>query len=569
MASDTELPNKSETLGSPKAPRRTRTHARLWIWPTIGIIVAAAAVAIQFDSSDSPAIGTAEGSLAIRPTAVPTTAVPTTAVPTTTQLQLPYFLDRPFNPGAPVIPSITTLAPTTTVDSAPPAPPAVTDPSPLILVPVPATTLPPAPATTSPASPAASVPVLSSMSWTPLGNSVVNANTIVVDATGPWPDTTRTSRAGTSPHGPAAPGDTFRGSVVMSPGVTFRAELRFFRARRILTTITTAPLITSDGTTASTIEATAPANTDGVILRVFMDNVDYGESYQILAANLDLINTTPATAAPTPATPTPAPTTTVAPAPAPIAVAPSTGGGYASLAMTGPSKALTTTSSSITVTTDGTIIDGYDITGAIIVRANNVTIRDTRIRTTSPYGIDTDSTVTGLVIDHVSIEGLANTCSAGIDPAGSWTLRYSNISGCIDGIKVHSNQLVEWNYVYNLRTGNLPNGGLAHNDAMQSTSGNNVIVRHNNLNANWQAGANSSLMMGTNFGTLSNYVFDSNRFNGGQFTVFFRDKGYGTPTNITITNNTWARNWHYGSRSFDGTTVTLGTGNQYENGTPL
>jgi len=383
----------------------------------------------------------------------------------------------------------------------------------------------------------------------------------------------------------------------MSPGVTFRAELRFFNNKHILTTITTAPLITSDGATASTIEATAPANTNGVILRVFMDNVDYGESYQILAANLDLINTTPAATTPTPAPtttaapgsttnvpsattttttttttvspPAPATTTTTTPAPAPIAVAPSTGGGYASLAMTGPSKALTTTSSSITITTDGTIIDGYDITGAIIVRANNVTIRDTRIRTTSPYGIDTDSTVTGLVIDHVSIEGLANTCSAGIDPAGSWTLRYSNISGCIDGIKVHSNQLVEWNYVYNLRTGNLPNGGLAHNDAMQSTSGNNVIVRHNNLNANWQAGANSTLMMSTNFGTLSNYVFDSNRFNGGQFTVFFRDKVYGSPTNITITNNTWAQSWHYGPRSFDGTTVTLGTGNHYENGAPL
>jgi len=536
------------------------------MWPAIGFVAVATLLAAQLNSSGGPATGGGVGALpapttsSLAPAAVPTTAVTTTLPP------LPEFLDRHSDLDGAVIPLVTTVAPATTVAAAPPAPAPITDPAPFIPVPAPAA---PAPVPAAPAS----VPVLSSMSWTPLGNSVVNANTIVVDPAGPWPDTTRTSRAGTSPHGPATPGDTFRGSVVMSPGVTFRAELRFFHSKHILDTITTAALITSDGATASTIEATAPANTDGVILRVFMDNVDYGESYQILNATLNRINAPGAAApSPSPASPAPAtppPTTTVAPAPAPIAVPPSTGGGYASLAMTGPSKALTTTSSSITITTDGTIIDGYDITGAIIVRANNVTIRDTRIRTTSPYGIDITPTVTGLVVDHVSIEGLANTCSSGIDPDGSWTLRYSNISGCIDGIKVRNNQLVEWNYVYNLRTGNLPNGGLAHNDAMQSTSGNNVIVRHNNLNANWQAGANSSLMMGTEFGPMSNYVFDSNRFNGGQFTVFFRDKAYGTPTNITITNNTWAQSWHYGPRSFDGTTVTLGAGNHYENGVPL
>ena len=161
--------------------------------------------------------------------------------------------------------------------------------------------------------------------WTPLGNTVVDGTVLAVDKAGPYADDSRTARAGTTPHSHASEGQKFRGSVVMADGVDFRAELRFFSGSRILGTVTSAPIISSDGHTASVVEGVAPAGTDGVILRVFLDDVDYGERHRILGANLDRVGGgTPSVTEPTPTpTPTAAPrtvvtTTTTAPPTTPV-----------------------------------------------------------------------------------------------------------------------------------------------------------------------------------------------------------------------------------------------------------
>jgi hypothetical protein len=231
---------------------------------------------------------------------------------------------------------------------------------------------------------------------------------------------------------------------------------------------------------------------------------------------------------------------------------------------------LSRSSGSLTVTQPGTVIDGADVSGTITVKADDVTIRNSRVRTGGRYGVIALESVRGLVVEDVTIEGTGWGCSAGIGPDGSWVLRRSEISGCVDGIKVRSDQVVEANWVHGLRTGYQPDGSWAHNDALQSTSGSNVTIRGNNFEVDWGAGANGAVMMSSNFGSLSDYRLEGNRFAGGQFVVSIRDQGYGDPRDIVITNNTWVYgDWHYGPTNFEGTTVALGTGNRYDNGAAM
>ena len=231
---------------------------------------------------------------------------------------------------------------------------------------------------------------------------------------------------------------------------------------------------------------------------------------------------------------------------------------------------LSTASGSLRITEPGSVVDGYDVTGTVVVEADDVTIRNTRIETAGTYGIVADEDVTGLLVEDVTIEGTGVGCSAGIAPDGSWTLRRSDISGCIDGIKVRSDQVVEANWVHDLRTGKLEDGNWAHNDGIQSTSGADVVIRGNNLEIDWQEGANAAVMLSSGQGPLADYTITGNRFAGGQYVVSIRDKGYGDPTGIEITDNVWVRDdWNFGPTNFEGSTVGLGPGNVYDDGSPL
>src|SRR4051812_14965945 len=52
-----------------------------------------------------------------------------------------------------------------------------------------------------------------------------------------------------------------------------------------------------------------------------------------------------------------------------------------------PTGVTLTTGASMTISTDGTVVDGQDIQGNIIIQANNVTIKRSRIRSSFYYPI--------------------------------------------------------------------------------------------------------------------------------------------------------------------------------------
>ena len=66
-----------------------------------------------------------------------------------------------------------------------------------------------------------------------------------------------------------------------------------------------------------------------------------------------------------------------------------------------PAGTTLTPSGGLTISTAGTVIDGRDITGQVVVNAPNVTIRNSRIRTNAMFAVDNNST--GLLVEDSEI----------------------------------------------------------------------------------------------------------------------------------------------------------------------
>lgn len=196
-----------------------------------------------------------------------------------------------------------------------------------------------------------------------------------------------------------------------------------------------------------------------------------------------------------------------------------------------PAGTILTPSGSVTVNTNGAIIENLDITGVIVVNANNVMIRNCRVDATgNVWGIDADSrnaNVTDCEIFN------ANQGNAGIIGQGGTYLR-CNIYGFENGVVAQSDNLVEDCYIHDLG-----GGEEAHVDGISIQSGSNTIVRHCHV----EAYDTSCVFIKDDFGALSNHTIENCRLinKPGQFTAFTvysdaRGPGSGI-TGVSFLNN--------------------------------
>lgn len=228
-----------------------------------------------------------------------------------------------------------------------------------------------------------------------------------------------------------------------------------------------------------------------------------------------------------------------------------------------PSGTTLTPSGSITVTTPGLVVDAKDVSGTINIKANNVTVKRTRVVGPGLYSVRIYSGFTGTVVEDSELVGNADGCSANIASA-NYTARRINASGCADGLKVGNNVNILDSYIHDQRrfTG-------SHNDAVQSTGASNVTITGNRIDGPYRLGT-SAVLFQTNTGPVDNVLIDSNYLSGGSYTVYMKDKnnGYGPPTNARITNNTFERDSYlYGVWTVSGNPVR--TGNVYDDGQPV
>lgn len=218
-------------------------------------------------------------------------------------------------------------------------------------------------------------------------------------------------------------------------------------------------------------------------------------------------------------------------------------------------------SEALSITVDGTVIDGLDVRGCIDVRASHVIIRRTKITCARPTtAIRTWSDVKHLVVEDTTIDG-SGVVSAAVG-FSNFTLRRVNIFNCIDGPRLSDNTTVEHSWIHDLKR-----TPTSHNDTLQTTGGKNIVIRGNTLdvyNRRTDDLMNAGLMIGSTTGPIvENMLIENNLFNGGNYTVNIRADV--NASRVVFRNNRFGRDHRYGAvvrQTVKG--VTFGTSNVWE-----
>jgi hypothetical protein len=269
--------------------------------------------------------------------------------------------------------------------------------------------------------------------------------------------------------------------------------------------------------------------------------------------------TTNTTAAPT--TTTAAPTTTEAPRLVEAS------GGWPDAGSTGlRDPALLKPSGSVTVTTNGAVIENLDIKGMITINADNVTVRNVRVTNNGEkYLISIATGRSGIVIEDVELDG-RRVATHGI-VHGGYTARRVNMYAVGDGFRAGSNTLIEDSWVHGLGHDGAHDPS-PHLDAVQALGGSNITIRNNRLEGPWRS-QTSAIIFTAHFSTYNNAVIEGNLLSGGTFTLYVRSTSNHSVGNVLVKDNVFVRNsWKFGHLSWDAGTTFSGNGNTFDDGTP-
>lgn len=259
-------------------------------------------------------------------------------------------------------------------------------------------------------------------------------------------------------------------------------------------------------------------------------------------------------------TPPPPPGDTTCPLPA-----------YPDAGCTGvPAGTTLTPSGSLTISTAGTVVNGLEITGNVVVNAANVTIRNTRIHSNGMWVIDNNST--GLVVEDSEIINRPvsgqNNCHNAIGDA-NFTVRRTEITGCENGMNVGAPGNITFtdNWIHDLDTTG-PSyvfGSSPHTDGIQFPFGDasNIVIRHNTIDpVPGNSGATSAIIMTGENGPESSVWVEDNYIDGrGASTAIYAPR---VQTHDVYINRNHMYKGVYGQYTFCvklGVTVTEFNGN--------
>lgn len=232
-------------------------------------------------------------------------------------------------------------------------------------------------------------------------------------------------------------------------------------------------------------------------------------------------------------------------------------GGYPDETNTGvpAGVALTNYSGTMHITTNGAVVQNYNIAGAIVVDASNVTIRNCRITSGDYYPVRWyDDEHTGLLVEDSEIIGTSDSVTAGLSFA-NYTARRVFVTGCADGFKANANVLIEDCYVTGLWT-----TADSHNDGVQTTGGSSVTLRHNTFKLGNQPGISAVVQVGNEWGANSDWLIENNLIDGGGWSINASNNPAMNP-NFRIINNRFTRRAGYGPGGVGG---NVWSGNIYD-----
>ena len=217
---------------------------------------------------------------------------------------------------------------------------------------------------------------------------------------------------------------------------------------------------------------------------------------------------------------------------------------------------------------NGEVINGLNITGALDVYANNVTIENSRITTRNWFGINQRNGFHGLKIIHCTIIGVPGKGldhggeDYGISDDGNWmTVAYNDVSGFGEGLTSGEGYFHD-NYVHNLQSYKpLKANYYFHTNGLIDSGGSGIKIVHNTF-LNWMPpsrGGSSSLMLAYDSAPVTNAVVSDNWLAGGSYCLY--PGGVTGSRNIVVTGNLFSTeyfpscgfyglnastHWHYG-----------------------
>ncbi|MFC6079709.1 DUF4082 domain-containing protein [Sphaerisporangium aureirubrum] len=305
---------------------------------------------------------------------------------------------------------------------------------------------------------------------------------------------------------------------------------------------------------------------------------------------------TPSSASPTPtrtrtpsttpsatrsSTPRPSPTPSRTPSQTPTSkpsetTTPPPTGGFPGAGDTGvPAGTTLKESKSITVTKDGTVIDGMEVHGEINVDADDVTIKNTRLAASpGQWGIIQRKGRSGLVVQDTEVfgNGRDQTQFGIINQGGDLTVRRVDIHTISNGILTEQG-LIEDSYLHDPKyfSGD-------HTDMIMCTSGppsgTKLVIRGNTVINNLdQTGA---IALFQDFGVVRNVTVEGNFLAGGGYTLYGGAGSKGTSSNIKVIGNVfskdvWAKGGYHGPVAYwdKGASGNEWKNNVWEDGKPV
>ncbi|WP_418605339.1 hypothetical protein [Georgenia sp. SUBG003] len=172
-------------------------------------------------------------------------------------------------------------------------------------------------------------------------------------------------------------------------------------------------------------------------------------------------------------------------------------------------------SDKLEITEDGTVIDGLEISGNVVVEADDVVIRNSRIiLTTGKIAVRVNGDNFLMEDSEIDGQGRANPAIA----YNGYTLRRVQIYNVAEGPRITGDDVtIEDSYIHGM-----VQDGDNHTDVVQVMSGSNIVIRGNNLQAyNPESGiyGNAAFMFGEDSGPVSDCLVEGNLMNGGNYTV--------------------------------------------------
>jgi hypothetical protein len=195
----------------------------------------------------------------------------------------------------------------------------------------------------------------------------------------------------------------------------------------------------------------------------------------------------------------------------------------------------------LTITRDNDVIDGLDVYGFVTIRANNVTIRNTRIRgretTTGRALIQAWDGFTNLVVEDSTLR--ADFPSRFVDGliGYNFTARRIQASNVVDTSMITGVGNVAITDSYFFGTLHVPDDrrsdGWTHDDNLQIEGGSNILVQNNRF----EGSVNAAIMVTTNTSQTRGVRVIGNRLSDGGCTINLSETRHGTIVDFLVQDN--------------------------------